>query len=130
MHIIDSNGKMSPSAFIPFCSFGEDILGLKIKEFDIPVCNIFKQKLQYDQVCYETDLELLKNKEDTNIRELQREIGLILVLDYNEDRQIHIDQFSSNSFQQNGIAKTLNQKIKNFAVSTHLDTLGKVLYLS
>ena len=47
VHILNSNGNFSPSAFIPFCSFGEDILGVKVKEFDIPVCSIFKPKLQY-----------------------------------------------------------------------------------
>ena len=90
------------------------------------MCNIFTPKLQYDQICYETDLDLLINKEDPNIRELQREIGLILVLDYNEDRQIHMDQFNSDSLQQNGIARTINQRNKN-SVSTHLDTLGSVM---
>ena len=91
------------------------------------MCNIFKPKLQYDQICYETDLELLKNKEDTNIREVQREIGLILVLDYNEDRQINMDQFNSDSLQQN-VEKAINQKNKN-SVSTHLDTLGRFVDL-
>ena len=127
VHILNSDGNFSPSAFIPFCSFGEDILGVKVKEFDIPVCNIFKPKLQYDQLCYETDLEILINKKDTNIGELQRDIGLILVLDYNEDRQILMNEFSSNPLNHNGITKTINQKIKN-SVSTHLNTLGIVSY--
>ena len=123
VHILNSNGNFSPSAFIPFCSFGEDILGVKVKEFDIPVCNIFKPKLQYDQLCYEIDLEQLKNTEDTNIRDLQRDVGLIIVLDYNEDRQINMNKISFVSLKQNGITKTINKKIKN-SVSSHLDTLG------
>ena len=120
MHILNSNGNFSPSAFIPFCSFGEDILGVKVKEFDIPVCNIFKPKLQYDQLCYEIDLEQLKNTEDTNIREIQRGIGLILVLDYNEDRQINMNKINFDSLKQNGMTKTIHQS----PVSSHLDTLG------
>ena len=126
VHIPNSNDTFSPTAFIPFCSFGEDLLGLSVKEFDIPLCNIFKPKLQYDQLCYETDLELLKNKEEPKIRKLQREIGLILVLDYNEDRHINMNIFSSDLLKQNGMTKTINQKIKN-SVSTHFNTLGIVM---
>lgn len=115
MHIINS-----PSSFIPFCSFGEEVLGEKVKEFDIPVCNIFKPKILYDQICYESDLELLK-KEDTNLRKKQRESGLILVLDYNEDRQIN--KFGVDTFDQRDMINFSDQQITN-SVSIHLNTIG------
>ena len=62
--------------------------GTRTSMFKIPVCNIFKQKLHNDQVCYETDLGKLKNKEIDNFSN-QLNIGLVLLLDYNEDRQIY-----------------------------------------
>ena len=86
VHILNDEGEFSPTSFIPFCSFGEDFMGTKVDEFDLPVCNIFKPKLQHDQLCYETDLQDLRNN-DSNILEKQLEMGLTLVLDYNEERQ-------------------------------------------
>ena len=87
VHIIDDKGALSPSSFIPFCSFGEDmdVMGTKLKEFEIPICNSFRAKIKSDQLCYELDLQKLKN--NTLIKE-QLQFGLLLVLDYNEDRQL------------------------------------------
>ena len=87
VHIIGEKGAMSPSSFIPFCSFGEDMetLGTRIEDFDIPICNSFQAKIKYDQLCYELDLQKLKNNTDI---EDQLKSGLFLVLDYNEDRQL------------------------------------------
>ena len=87
VHIIDDKGALSPSSFIPFCSFGEDmeILGTRIEDFDIPICNSFQAKIKYDQLCYELDLQKLKNNTDI---EDKLKSGLFLVLDYNEDRQL------------------------------------------
>ena len=87
VHIIDDKGALSPSSFIPFCSFGEDmdVMGTKLKEFEIPICNSFRAKIKRDQLCYELDLQKLKN--NSLIKE-QFQFGLFLVLDYNEDRQL------------------------------------------
>ena len=63
-------------------------MGVKIDQFDVPVCNSFKAKVLNNQLCYEVDLETLKDK--VNIKE-QLKGGLFLVLDYNEDRQILTD---------------------------------------
>ena len=57
---------------------------LKTKEFKIPVCNIFKPKHYLDKLCYETDLQELKDKQ--NLRR-QLNFGLTLVIDQNEERQ-------------------------------------------
>ena len=56
---------LNPSAFIPFCSFGNDleIMGAKIDGFDDPVCNSFKTKIVKNQLCYEVDLEKFKSDE-------------------------------------------------------------------
>ena len=87
VHILDNKGHFSPSSLIPFCSFGNKFIGLKNNEFAIPVCNIFKPKLQYDQLCYETDLQELKDSNNENLM-IQLEMGLTLAIDYNEERQL------------------------------------------
>ena len=58
--------------------------GSKIDLFEYPVCNIFEPKFLYDQLCYTTDLEKFLDME--NLEEEFR-IGLILLVDNNEDRQ-------------------------------------------
>ena len=86
VHIIDGNGEYSQSAFIPFCSFGENMkeMGTKIDTFDVPVCNSFKPKIYKNQLCYQVDLEKFKDKQKLK---KQLKLGLDLLLDYNEERQ-------------------------------------------
>ena len=81
VHILNDFGNYSPSSFIPFCYLGEKFIGARINEFEIPVCNIFRPKNYFDQLCYETNLQDLKASPK------QLEMGLTLVLDYNEERQ-------------------------------------------
>ena len=87
VHIIDDRGKLSPSAFIPFCSFGDDFetMSMTIENFSLPVCNSFRAVTHKDQVCYQVDLE--KYKKEDNLKE-QLNNGLVLILDYNEDRNM------------------------------------------
>ena len=77
---------MNPSSFIPFCEFGGKIksFGSKIDHFEYPVCNIFESKFLFDQLCYTTDLKKFLDME--NLEEEFR-IGLILLVDNNEDRK-------------------------------------------
>ena len=97
IHILNNKGELSPSSFLPFCSFGKGFIGIKRNEFKIPVCNIFKPKNYFDQICYETNLQELKDGNSNQLRK-QLELGLTLVLDYNEERQaanhIDVDAFS------------------------------------
>ena len=80
-------GNLSPSAFLPFCSFGDDLdsMSINIDNFSLPVCNSFRAVAHKDQVCYQVDLEKFKKKD--NLKE-QLPTGLVLILDYNEDRNM------------------------------------------
>ena len=57
MHIQNEDGSTSPTALIPFCKFGGDmsIMGVKMEEVDVPVCNSFRPKIVLDQLCYTVD---------------------------------------------------------------------------
>ena len=60
-------------------------MGRKSNLVKIPVCNSFKPKLFYNQLCYEVDVkETLKGK-SFNLRELK--LGLSLLVDTNFNRQ-------------------------------------------
>ena len=123
VHIIEGNISLSPSAFIPFCSFGDDMLltGSVVDGFSIPVCNIFQAKIWNNQLCYEVNLQKLKDKHKL---EDQLKKGLILLLDYNEELQL------------NGVTindKVNRKKLKNSyffeeqddSVNIHLNTISK-----
>ena len=87
VHIVDEKGNLSPSAFIPFCSFGNDIesMSMQIENFSLPVCNSFKAVVHKDQICYQVDLEKFRNYEKFKEQLVN---GLVLILDYNEDRNM------------------------------------------
>ena len=115
VHILNDLGKYSPSSFIPFCYFGEEFIGAKIQEFEIPVCNIFRPRIYLDQLCYETNLQDLKDS--LNIGK-QLEMGLTLVLDYNEERQ----NFNNIQKKKSRAKKKLYHS--NDDVSIYLDTIS------
>ena len=100
VHIFDANGNISPSAFIPFCEFGEDRskLGRTHDNFSVPVCNAFTPKIVTDQLCYEIDLQSYRSSVNSYLRK-QLNSGLILVLDYNVDRVKYKDV--SNNMEDN-----------------------------
>ena len=86
VHILDENGQISPSSFIPFCEIGGDSskMGAKILNFSVNVCKSFKPKVLNDRLCYQI------NPNDFEMNsELELRMGLIFFLDYNEDRHKH-----------------------------------------
>ena len=88
VHIVDQDQKLSPTALIPFCEFSGDmsIMGVKIDQFDVPVCNSFRPKIVKNQLCYEVD----PNKYQKYLNE-DSKLTLKLFIDQNEDREIDID---------------------------------------
>ena len=119
VHILNEKGNFSPSSFIPFCYFGEDFIGARIQEFEIPVCNIFRPRIYFDQLCYETDLQDLKDNNSENFLK-QLELGLTLVIDYNEERQL--DSLVSESVTN--MSKTKYNLNNENSLSMYLDTIS------
>ena len=117
MHILNSEGYFSPSAFIPFCVFGNNKIGEKIDDFQVPVCNIFVAKNWNDQVCYELDLNLLKD--DVDIFH-QLKDGILLILDFNEERQFEKDRNSEKVEEER---KFFYEEEEN-SVQVHIDSIG------
>ena len=96
VHIIEEKGNiLSPTALIPFCSFANNfsMMGTKITEFEVPVCNSFRAKLVKDQLCYEVDLSRFKNH--INFKD---KLFLTLLIDYNEDREIKKNEYPKENF--------------------------------
>ena len=118
VHILNEKGLLSPSAFIPFCSFGENmkVMGNKVDSFDVPVCNSFKAVLYNDQLCYQVDLEKFRDEE---LLDKQLKHGLVIIIDENEDRQ-----FIRKDRKVSGTRNLFSPEEEN-SFQLHLDTISK-----
>ena len=89
VHIQEKDGQMSPTALIPFCEFAGNmsVMGVKIDQFDVPVCNSFRPKIIRDQLCYTVDPSKYKDKIT-----LEQELSLALFINYNEDKEIVLEK--------------------------------------
>ena len=122
-HIITQSNQISPSAFIPFCDFGGNMtaMGMKIKQFDVPVCNSFQAKVLNDQLCYEVDLNRFAKKvciED------EIKLGFNFIMDYNEDRQISMDEEVTEDSEIN-LARRVVESNQDHNAFIYLNTIGK-----
>ena len=118
VHMISKGGKISPSAFIPFCEFGGNVSTMELMsdQFDVPICNSFEPKILNDELCYEIDVNKYTSKDNT---EKELKSGLIFIMDYNEDRQITLDQGDKK-----GVDKSLHGRIQKSE-----DTHNAIIYL-
>ena len=87
--------------------------------FKTPVCDIFKPRIYLDQLCYETNLQDLKDSKKIG---KQLEKGLTLVLDYNEERQ------SYNIMKQNESQMVTALYPDNNDASIFLDTISLLTF--
>ena len=87
-HIIDKEGILQPSAFIPFCNFGEKALGKKIDNFTAPVCTIAVPNNLGGKLCFTIDVNPYIEEKDIGQGESN---ALQLYLDYNEERSTHME---------------------------------------
>ena len=97
-------------------------MGVKIDQFDVPVCNSFQAKIMNDQLCYEVDLN--KYYDDNNI-ENQLKLGFHFLIDYNEDRQVTLDPNISET--NVGLAKSVSSSDQIQHAFVYLNTIGKFL---
>ena len=122
VHIINIQGELSPSAFIPFCELGGNMssLGIKIKEFNVPVCNSFVPQIFHDQICYQIDLE--HYRDNLNIQTQLRK-GFVFIMDYNEDRQVF--EYSNETSHLSGLFDRIDETNVDSDSVLFLNTLGK-----
>ena len=128
VHIINVEGKLSPSSFIPFCEFGGNMsaMGTIIEQFKVPVCTSFIPKILYDQLCYEVDLDAYKTI--SNI-ENDIKLGLAFFMDYNEDRQVSWNRTTNASAYSGSLGSLVDGSNDDENAYIYLNTIGKKLFL-
>ena len=125
VHLYDEGGKLSPSAFIPFCDFGGrmSVLGESMEPYDLPVCKSFQAKIWKDQLCYEVHLDKYKNKDNID-KDL--ELGLVFLLDYNEDRQVKLEEHNENKENPGLFVTKVDKSKDNDNAFIYLNTIGMI----
>ena len=105
------------------------LVGVKIDNFRIPVCNSFQAKILNDQLCYEVDL---KKFSDANHVQEELKIGFSFLLDYNEDRQVilnwepsWLDFCRGRKCLNFGLVSSFEESDENSQAYIYLDTIGK-----
>ena len=129
VHILNENLKLSPSAFIPFCSFegSPDLLSQKNINFSKPVCSSFKKRILDGQLCYQINVNTIIN--GTTAAELQKgglsllvdasaEYDLIKLLRNNPKEEI-FDDFTEEFFEAEESEK----------IMIHIETISKTNFL-
>ena len=113
---------LKPSAFIPFCGFGgnaED-LGFHYPNFSIPFCSSFEPITLNDEVCYEIDIR----ERFPKIKEEDLKLGLLLLIDFNEDKQFHSMREHEDLFKDNNIFKNLASQADGAQMKIYIKTIG------
>ena len=125
VHIIDEEGHYSPTALIPFCDFGRNmsVMGVKIDQFDDPVCNSFQATIVNDQLCYEVDLNRFSNKNNV---EKELKSGFIFMMDYNEDRQVSFEK-DHVKVDDGSFANQIMELDDTESAFIYLNTIGKFI---
>ena len=98
-------------------------MGVKIDQFDVPVCNSFQPTLFNDQLCYEIDLKKFTNK--NNVKE-ELKSGFNFIMDYNEDRQVIINRKLDGNKKKIGLASSIVESDQHTKAFIYLDTIGNL----
>ena len=96
------------------------VMGVKIDQFDVPVCNSFRPKIYKDQLCYSVDLNVFKNDTD-----FKKKFSLTLAIDYNEDRQFDFSLQQKNNAKEtddDSFEESNPHRLVDFIT---LETIGK-----
>ena len=123
VHMRSGVNNMAISSFIPFCDFGGNMsaVGVKIDQFDVPVCNSFQDKILNDQLCYEVDLNKFSNK--NNIAN-ELKLGFNFIMDYNEDRQVTFDE-NDEEEKEVSLASSIVESDQDLNAFIYLNSIGE-----
>ena len=87
--------------------------------FSVPVCNIFREFMVDGQLCYQADVE--RFRDEVEKRKIVSE-GLVLLLDYNEDRMVEVSGGNQNKQESSSL---LAKKKGHEDVVIYVETVGE-----
>ena len=82
--MIDEEGNLNPSSFIPFCSFGDNQFFNNLSDYNHePVCDKFSPTMLDGRLCYRVNMDSFGQD---IITQSGRGTGFNFVMDYNTER--------------------------------------------
>ena len=122
VHILDEHNIPSPSAFIPFCSFGGNMSVMQeyVPNFPNRVCNKFSPIVLEGRICYQVDVNEFMNQVDS--KKLMTH-GLIFMMDYNEDR-LGLDTNNDETSVDKDYGDMQKKDDKKEKAMIYIETLG------
>ena len=96
-------------------------MGFMMAPYELPVCSTFKAKILNDQLCYEVDLGKYAGGDNV---ENDLKAGLVLFLDYNDDRQIKLGESIDVDVHEDFVDKVDASKDDEKAL-IYLHTIGE-----
>ena len=120
---------MSPSAFIPFCSFGGNMsaLGARIDMINLPVCTSFQEQVFNDQLCYQIDVNKL------NVAGADGSgLGLTFAIDINEERQVQVlsADIIGDRYEENILDAAIMRMEEHQKALIYIGSLGENIFFS
>ena len=97
-------------------------MGVKIDAFDNPVCSSFKAKIMNNALCYEVDLENYKIPDKL---EKQLKLGLVFFMDYNEDKQLIMDESLESDEGDESRGEIIDGSNEDENAFIYLNTIGE-----
>ena len=96
-------------------------MGVHIKESYLPICNRFTAEILNDQLCYTIDINKYKDEEDF---QEQLKLGLVFLMDYNEDRQVTLNDSQDNKNIAN-LVNNIDESNDDKNALIYLNTIGQ-----
>ena len=100
------------------------VTGTSIPQFDVPVCNIFQSHVLHGRLCYQVDVNKVRDKID-----IQRAMktGLIFALDYNPERMFSRSNVDISPGLTQNLYELQNTDFLHHheEATVHVDTLGR-----
>ena len=127
VHLLDDNENLSPSAFIPFCSFqgSPDLLSREFGNFSLPVCNSFEKRLLDGQLCYQIDVNRIIN--ETTAAGLQKG-GLSLLVDANTEYDLTRVRMTPEEDVFDDFTEEFFEAEESENIMIHIETISKTIY--
>ena len=101
-HILNKDGKIMPSALIPFCSLGSVLRGKYVPNISFRVCDLFDPVVHNGKLCFQMDMAEQIPKEKT-----VEGNGLTFIIDANVDKSVakHIKRVDKNNLEEIDLRK-------------------------
>ena len=112
VHMVDEEGNINPSSFIPFCSFGDNQFFNNLSDYNpelgMPVCDKFRPTMLDGRLCYRVTMDSFGQDITT---QSGRGAGLNFIMDYNTERM-------EQDIEQ-------QQHIENREAMIYIETIGR-----